>query len=124
MRLLLSLLLLAACSPCPEGTVKEGGMCVPDTAGGTSDEPLSAENFQRRFNIRRCQAADACLLDEGYDPDYWDVVCDEPKEWDDSCPFDLDAAERCLAEDWDCAIYGFTIYTDPSPSCDDVYACD
>jgi len=121
--IVLSSLLLSACGTCPQGTVKEAGQCVPDPSAGTQDDAVTEENFQRKFNIRRCQAAEACLIDEGYDPDFWDVECDEPWAWDDTCPFDLSAAEQCLDADWFCDSVPGLIYVDPAPICDDVYDC-
>lgn len=126
MRLLLlsTMWLTAACGTCPQGTVKEAGQCIPDPSAGTADDPVTEDNFQRKFNIRRCQAAEACLVDEGWDPDYWDVECDEPWEWDDSCPFDLASAEACLEANWSCdSGLGF-IFVEPAPQCDYVYLCD
>jgi hypothetical protein len=116
-------LFLVACNNCPEGYSKEAGQCVPDNASpGTSDQPLSEENFQRRFSIRLCQEFERCL-DEGFDSNYWEVDCEDPVEWDDECPFDLQAAERCLDEDWPCSLNVLSLQVTYGPSCDDVYDC-
>ena len=121
---LTTLLLGAACDHCPPTTEMEGGTCVPVATGGGSEEPVTADNFQQKFNIRRCQAAESCLVEEGYDRDFWGVECDTPWEWDDTCPFDVGAAERCLDSDWACDSWPGVIVTIPSSACDDVYRCN
>jgi len=117
--------LLAGCDACPYGTERADGFCTtvvaPDDAG---EEPVDEANFQQKFNIRRCQAAESCLAEEGYDTDFWDVECDEPWSWDDGCPFDQLAAERCLDADWACSSAPGLIYVSPSDICDEVYRCD
>lgn len=122
MRAIVSLLLLAACGACPEGFERVDGQCTPASSEGTAADPLSADNFQRRFSIRLCQEFERCL-DEGFESDYWEVDCEDPVEWQDDCPYDQAAAEACLDNDWPCTVSGPSLVVYWHPSCDQVYSC-
>ena len=91
-----------------------------------SERPSERRRREQRQDARRAilDATEALLVEEGYDSNVWDVVCDEPWDWDDSCPFDLSAAEQCLEADWACDMGFLLILVDPPPICDAVYACD
>ena len=119
----LACLMLIGCS-CPMGFERIDGECAPAgaTGEGTSDDPLSADNFVRRFHIQICQGLEACK-DAQTNSDYFEVDCEEEVPFDTSCPFDLDAAEQCLGDEWTCDYEGFTIILYYSPACDDVFRC-
>ena len=117
------LLVGVGCS-CPTGFERVDGECAPAVVGdgGTSGEPLSADNFVRRYQVRVCQELERCK-DEQIDSDYIEVDCDEPVDFDTDCPFDLGAAEQCLSAEWGCELYGYTLIVYADVACDAVYLC-
>ena len=114
--------LRGACSPCPEGLERRDGHCLPD--GSAERGPLSESEFRSLYERRGCQELEECLEELcELEPCEIEVDCD-PVDWSEfeGCAFDVEVAETCLGERWDCDESAATVWA-PS-SCAEVYACE
>ena len=115
-----TLLAILACAPCPEGFDRSGGACAPVAA---EVPPLSEDNFPARYESQGCRELERCVCDD-IEGDYLecDVDCEALDwSWTEGCAFDLDQAERCLADGWACDEGAWTV--EAPESCLTVYDC-